>query len=299
MFLNDKKALEAKNALIRALNFEKELYGKSENKANIAMNIVENVINIELNDLQKNYLKELFSRMDVVTLTHSLETAALADNYIYLYEQKTKNDFSKKFDIDKNDFKLALLIHDTGKIVTDKDLILSNKVFTEDERQRMRNHSLKSIETIKQINEIANPNISIDKIFSTKVTDIAQYHHPDYTECKYQRMALPTFTKLASIIDITEAMTSSNRYYRNPSATSEIVDIINRNLDNCCIERQKETLSFITSEENLGKLLQISEDERDYINTSFSRMLTKEIKKTEVFNNNLEQNNSKSYELRY
>lgn len=292
MFFNTKSE-ESKQALQRARNFKKELYGNDRKKGDIAIGIIDDILNVQTTELQRNYLSEVFSRMDIVTLTHSLEATAIADKFISMYESNTGKSFEKEFNITSNDFKLALLIHDTGKIVMNKELILSNKLFTAEERQQMKNHSLTSIETIKQINDIANPETTVSEVFSSKVTDIAQYHHPEYIESIYERKALPAYAKLASMIDVAEAMSSENRYYKEPSEISEIVGALNRNLDNCCSERQKATLSYVIEEDSnknfstCSRLLESAKENRTEITNDFTVTLQTESILAKKFNEEL------------
>lgn len=213
-----KKLEEAKEK--RLSNFNSNLY-KNDGYEKIALRIINEEMSVKLTTEQERYLSEMFSRMDTVTIVHSLKATALGEAFIEEYNSKGKN-FEADFGISENDFKLGLLIHDSGKISMSKELILSNKKYTDLDYEEMKAHSLEALDTIKLINEQANPGMKLSEVFDSSVTTIAINHHPSYLD-DHKAKQCKTYCKLAAEIDSIEAMSDKDRLYKVAMDKEDII----------------------------------------------------------------------------
>lgn len=273
----------------RINNFEKVLYGKEQKKADFTFEILENLnVQIDKNSDKGRFINETCSRMEIVTLLHSLESIEIANEYIKTLNQKGL-DFQETFKISENDFKISLLIHDVGKISIDRELLLSNKQFSDRDREEIKSHSLTSLETFKLINEQANPKKTVEDVFSSDITDVAVNHHLLYLKDDLERTFLKPHIKLASMIDMLEAMSSDNRYYKTPSTLSEIYDSEVKVLSFCrplearvleCFTEREEIINYEGKKDfkypYLEKILETTENKRNEISDKFETFINGE-----------------------
>ena len=85
-----------------------------------AMNELFKNTSLRLSEVQKLLIEELYSYMNKETLYHSLNCVKFADEYVKEYEEI---EFEKDFNISKNDFLIAMAIHDVGKIMVPKKFL--------------------------------------------------------------------------------------------------------------------------------------------------------------------------------
>ena len=259
----------------REKNFEKVLYGKEQKKSDYAFEILENLgVQIDTNSDKERFIKEATSRMEVVTLMHSLECIEIANHFIEEFKSQGK-DFQETFKISENDFKISLLVHDVGKISINRELLLSNKQYSDKDREEMKSHSLKALHTFQLINDVANPGKNIKDVFDSKITDVAVNHHLLYLSDDFERRLLKPHIKLASMIDVLEAMSSDNRYYKTPSEISEIKDNEMKTLK-FCKESEYGILKCFAEEKIIEKLLENSKDTRNLISDKFETFINGE-----------------------
>ena len=160
---------------------------------------------------KKNILVNLvdIKSMDNYTYQHSVNVAVLS--LILGLRLKLNR-------IELQDLCIGALVHDIGKILTPKSILLKEDTLTESELEIMRQHTTKGFDYIKNIPEV-----------TAMSRAIALQHHERYDGSGYPEgrkgEKIHKFGRIVAIADVYDALTS-DRPYRRALSPSEALEYI-------------------------------------------------------------------------
>lgn len=198
----DNDAIQSKTQLN---NFIKERQAFFDNIVEIANSLMEEIFS------KKNLLVNLvdIKSMDNYTYQHCVNVAVLS---LILGINLGLNK------IELRDLCIGALIHDIGKILTPKSILLKESDLTDSEFAIMKEHTIKGFEYAKNIPEI-----------SAIVRTIILEHHERYDGTGYpnekKAEEIHKFSRIVSIADVYDALTS-DRPYRRALSPSEALEYI-------------------------------------------------------------------------
>lgn len=164
---------------------------------------------------QKVFLIELYSYMNQETILHCINSIKFADAFIEKYN--TIGNFQKDFGINEDQFLLGIAIHDAGKISVPKEILEMRTKPSDEEWKILNAHAGPKGSCIKDLNNIMNilneksgTNYKLKDIgFSSQITDIAIYHHPQKVPIK---IGLKDVFGIAQTVDVAEALSGYRAY---------------------------------------------------------------------------------------
>jgi HD-GYP domain-containing protein (c-di-GMP phosphodiesterase class II) len=121
--------------------------------------------------------------------------------------------------VDLADLGMAALFHDVGKCAISLDVLNKPGEFTNEEWQLMRTHPIEGVLTLIEFRGIAN--------VPSRMAAASFEHHMNYDFSGYPKLAVPWTQRLSSriitIADCYDAMTSSRVYRREPMSPSNVL----------------------------------------------------------------------------
>ena len=124
--------------------------------------------------------------------------------------------------VDLADLGLAALFHDVGKCAISLDVLNKPGEFTKEEWDIMRTHPTEGVLTLIQSRGLSN--------VPARMAAAAFEHHMNYDFSGYPKLALPWTQSLSSrivtIADCYDAMTSSRVYRREPMSPSKVLNMM-------------------------------------------------------------------------
>ncbi len=175
----------------------------TQEKIEKSVNVVRSFVYVMMKDPKAYLLLIKLSSHDPYTLQHSVGTAV---NAIILARKLGITQDKELLDVG-----LAGLLHDIGKVRIRKEIINKPGPLTESEWQEMRQHSLEGFEIVKD-----NPQIS------ARTKRAILEHHEDNIGTGYpsglKADQIDIFSKIVSICDIFNALTTDRTYAKGRSA---------------------------------------------------------------------------------
>ncbi|MDF2567321.1 MAG: metal dependent phosphohydrolase [Oscillospiraceae bacterium] len=192
--------------------FEEAIFNKPRNEGRAISNIKQ-LVNDMVQDIleNKNVVIDLINlkQYDDYTFSHSVNVAILS---IVMGTSMKLNQFML------NELGVAAMLHDIGKIFTDKDILNKNGKLTNDEYEQIKKHSDYGWIYVKRNNA-----------FSEQIEKAVLMHHERFDGTGYPHGAckdeIPVFAKIISLADVYDAMTS-DRPYRTRCLPSEAMEYI-------------------------------------------------------------------------
>lgn len=170
---------------------------------------VDSVINYP--DIIKNILKLASDKYS--TVEHSFNVAALTLNYCMETSHLEHDCFG--------DYAMAGLFHDIGKSAISSEILDSPRKLSQEEFREIQKHPI----TGENLLKVAG--------FNEIIIQGAVEHHLKMDGSGYPSTSKPTgeIGKLIGIADTYEALTNSNRIYRQPMRPIETLELIKREVD--------------------------------------------------------------------
>ncbi|MBZ9625890.1 HD-GYP domain-containing protein [Clostridium sp. FP2] len=188
----EKYSLYSNDANFNKKRFAKEKQSYFESIGNIAKNIIDEIIS------KKNVMINLvdIKSMDNYTYQHSVNVAIIS---LVLGVQLQLNQG------DLYTLCMGALIHDIGKVLIPKEIILKPGPLTEEEFKIMKEHTTKGYDYLKDSLDISAPS-----------RIVALQHHEKVNGCGYpdniKDKSINRFARIVAIADVYDALTSDRPY---------------------------------------------------------------------------------------
>ncbi|MFE1629992.1 HD domain-containing phosphohydrolase [Brevibacillus reuszeri] len=118
----------------------------------------------------------------------------------------------------RNDLRYASLMHDIGKVAIPDDVLLKNGRLTEEEYERMKQHSSIGADIVEQIESLAH------------VSPGVRHHHERWDGQGYpdrlKGEEIPLIGRILAVADTFDAMTSTRSYRKAMTATEAVEEIL-------------------------------------------------------------------------
>ncbi len=136
--------------------------------------------------------------------------------------QKNDISFTCYFPEELHDIAMGFFMHDLGKVLIDKSVLLKTSRLTDAEFETVKQHSIeKGIELLEK-----------NKLRNSFLANISKYHHaalyPDEPRCYPDDRAprqIPPYVKICKLADIYDAMTSKRCYKEANNPVAVVADI--------------------------------------------------------------------------
>ncbi len=213
----DQRGVIPSHKLNTAYNFSKEIMAEVQDSDRIDMatykkseKLIDDIMNdLYLSDINSIRLLKSFKSYDEYTFNHSVNVLVLSA----VFASKL-GIFSKK---ELKSIAIGAFLHDIGKMKIDKQLLNKKEKLAMDEFQKMKRHPQLGYEIIK--------NLLKD---NSIVQQIVLFHHEKYDNEGYYGLpyeTLPVFSKIVSICDVFDALTST-RPYRGSITPAKAINLI-------------------------------------------------------------------------
>ncbi len=203
---------EAKHTFFKAISVAQEIMtsvksGKTVNTVKakrVIQSLVDQIIQDEVSFLELTAIKSY----DEYTFAHSVNVCVLAIA------------FGLKLGLDRkklSELGFAALFHDIGKIRLPSELIQKPSEFDENDWMQIKKHPVLGVKTLVSRRELDD--------FSMRAAVIAFEHHLNLDLSGYPQVINPRelnlFTRIVSIVDAYDAMTSGRVYVKTPISPDE------------------------------------------------------------------------------
>ncbi len=203
---NTNKELQEKNEYIEKLN--KELNSRNENLNENQHRIIEFVVGS-------------FGAFDLFGATHNYHTGKYVQE-ICLQLRADGHYTQELTDAKINEFMLAALLHDAGKIRVPQNIVNKFGKYTKDEYEIMKTHPMEGRKILEEMPPID------DGTFNVTAKEMALYHHERWNGSGYpygvSGEAIPLCARILGAADTLDALISP-RLYKNPLSIEAAVKI--------------------------------------------------------------------------
>jgi putative nucleotidyltransferase with HDIG domain len=200
-----------------AFNFSKEIMAEvhDSDRINLATykkseKLIDDIMNdLYLSDINSIRLLKSFKSFDEYTFTHSVNVLVLSAVFA------TKLGIFSKSEL--RSMAIGAFLHDIGKMKIDKQLLNKKEKLAVDEFQKMKRHPQLGYEIVKNL-------LSENTI----VQQVVLFHHEKYNNEGYYGLpydSLPVFSKIVSICDVFDALTTT-RPYRSSITPAKAINLI-------------------------------------------------------------------------
>jgi HD-GYP domain-containing protein (c-di-GMP phosphodiesterase class II) len=175
-----------------------------------AKRAIQNIIDLMMQDESTLLGLTTLRCHDQYTHNHSVNVALLS------MALGNRAGYSK---VDLADLGLAALFHDVGKCAISLDILNKPGEFTKEEWEIMRTHPVEGVLTLIELRSIGN--------VPARMASASFEHHMNYDLSGYPKLSVPWTQRLSSrivtIADCYDAMTSSRVYRRKPMSPSNVL----------------------------------------------------------------------------
>lgn len=167
-----------------------------------------------------NFISSFYEGHDVETHKHNLIVGDLSS---YLFELLLKYDHKEATDIiSKNPLYFELLgpagiLHDSGKLFVPSEILKAPRALSDDEFEKVKMHTVYGYKLLEGL-----PGLELAQ-------SVAGHHHHGFNGCGYgvdlSTKKRPFASQLVQICDVYEALTSSERPYKEPYSPEKVYNM--------------------------------------------------------------------------